>query len=47
MNEATGYCHGCFRTIDEIREWWDMPENGKQAVLDSLESRQAEGLSFD
>ena len=47
MNETTGYCHGCFRTIDEIREWWDMPEQSKQIVLVAIESRQTEGVSFD
>lgn len=47
MNEATGYCHGCYRTIEEIRAWWDMPEQERKLVMEALESRQTEGVSFD
>jgi len=47
MNEATGYCHGCYRTIEEIRAWWDMPEQERKLVMEALEARQTEGVSFD
>jgi len=47
MSEATGYCHGCYRTIDEIRAWWDMSEQDKAQVISTLEARQSEGVSFD
>lgn len=47
MNEATGLCHGCYRTIEEIREWWDMSPEQRSRVLDALDARQAEHLSFD
>jgi len=47
MNEATGYCHGCYRTIEEIRAWWDMPEQERKLVMEALEARQIEGVSFD
>ena len=47
MSEATGYCHGCYRTIDEIRAWWDMSEQDKAQVMNTLEARQSEGVSFD
>ena len=33
MNEATGFCQGCYRTIDEIQQWWDLDNAQKQAVV--------------
>lgn len=47
MSEATGLCLGCYRTIEEIREWWDMPHEQRKQVMDVLEERQAENLTFD
>ncbi len=47
MNETTGLCEGCFRTIDEIREWWDMAPEQRNAVISKLEQRQNEVLNFD
>ena len=47
MSEATGLCLGCYRTIEEIREWWDMSDAQRLQVMDVLEARQAENLSFD
>ena len=41
MNEATGLCEGCFRTIDEIRAWWDMEQQDKAQVMQEIEKRQA------
>ncbi|HZV61644.1 MAG TPA: DUF1289 domain-containing protein [Methylophilaceae bacterium] len=47
MNEATGLCLGCYRTIQEIREWWDMSPAQRSQLMDVLEERQAENLNFD
>ncbi|HEU4708879.1 MAG TPA: DUF1289 domain-containing protein [Methylophilaceae bacterium] len=47
MSEATGLCLGCFRTIEEIREWWDMTNDQRSQLMDALEARQAEHLNFD
>jgi uncharacterized protein len=47
MSEATGLCLGCYRTIEEIREWWDMSPAQRSQVMDVLEERQAENLNFD
>jgi len=47
MSEATGLCLGCYRTIDEIRAWWDMSAQQRSEVMDSLEERQAANLNFD
>jgi len=40
MNESSGLCEGCFRTIDEIRAWWDMDNDGKAQVMQVIEQRQ-------
>ena len=47
MSEATGLCLGCYRTIDEIRAWWDMSAQKRSEVMDSLEERQVANLNFD
>jgi len=47
MDESSGFCAGCFRTIDEIRGWWEMSGEEKKALLDKLEQRQIELADFD
>ncbi|HWU33864.1 MAG TPA: DUF1289 domain-containing protein [Methylovorus sp.] len=47
MNEETGLCEGCFRTIDEIREWWDMSSQQRHEVKERLAQRQIELARFD
>jgi predicted Fe-S protein YdhL (DUF1289 family) len=45
MDEISGMCHGCYRTIDEIKAWWDMGVTAQQDLLVALEQRQS--ASFD
>lgn len=40
MDDATGWCLGCKRTIDEIRDWMIMPPDERQRVLDALPERR-------
>lgn len=47
MSETTSLCLGCYRTIEEIREWWGMSAEQRSQVMDALEARQAEHLNFD
>lgn len=47
MSEASGLCLGCYRTIEEIREWWGMSADQRKQVTDVLEQRQAEAVDFD
>ncbi len=47
MNEQTNLCEGCFRSIEEIRDWWDMTPDSRNQVMDKLEQRQNELLNFD
>jgi predicted Fe-S protein YdhL (DUF1289 family) len=40
MNAETGFCDGCFRTIDEIAAWSVYDDDEKRAVLAHVESRR-------
>jgi uncharacterized protein len=41
MDAATGYCAGCFRTLDEIAAWSTLDDAGKRRVLAALPARRA------
>ncbi len=41
MDEATGLCAGCFRTLDEIAGWIAFSEDEKRAVVAALPARRA------
>ena len=47
IDDLTGLCHGCFRTLDEIKAWWDMPVSDQKALLCTLEQRQSDTINFD
>ncbi len=40
MDEATGWCAGCLRTLDEIAAWSALGEADKRAVLLRLSQRR-------
>ena len=42
MDARSGYCRGCFRTLDEIAAWSVLDAEGKRAVLAALPARRAE-----
>jgi predicted Fe-S protein YdhL (DUF1289 family) len=39
MNESTGFCYGCYRSIDEIQQWWELDHQQKQAVVQQASAR--------
>ena len=39
MDEATGFCQGCYRTLDEIQQWWDLSNMQKQQIVDETNAR--------
>lgn len=41
LDEGTGLCLGCHRTIDEIREWPILAPDERNRVLESIEERRA------
>lgn len=40
MDEATGHCTGCWRTLDEIARWSTASEADKRAIWARIEQRQ-------
>lgn len=47
MDDVTGYCYGCYRTVDEIKGWWDMTPPEQKNLLEVLDARQNQSVSFD
>jgi uncharacterized protein len=41
MDDLSGLCQGCFRTLDEIQGWWDLDNAGKQAIVEEASKREA------
>jgi len=39
-DEQAGWCRGCYRTLDEIREWPILLPADRQAVLDRCRDRR-------
>ena len=42
MDAVTGFCEGCFRTLEEIAGWGMMADNEKRAVWQELVRRAQE-----
>jgi len=40
LDARTGYCVGCYRTIDEVASWLEMTPAEKRAVLERVERRR-------
>jgi predicted Fe-S protein YdhL (DUF1289 family) len=45
MDDSTGLCEGCWRSIDEIAQWSNADEQSKRAILSSIEQRRKLGKS--
>ena len=41
IDQVTGYCAGCFRTLDEVAAWSVLDDSEKRAVWSSLPGRRA------
>ena len=39
MDDSTGWCRGCYRTLDEIAAWSALDDDDKRAVLARLPIR--------
>ncbi len=40
MDDSTGFCQGCYRTIEEIQGWWDFGVEKKSDVINKTLVRQ-------
>ena len=46
ISDTSGLCQGCYRTIDEIREWWNMSDAERGQVSSALDQRMADNTQF-
>ena len=46
INDSNGFCHGCYRTVEEIREWWNMTDEEREKVMGSLDQRLLDNRNF-
>lgn len=44
IDQETEFCKGCFRTMDEIANWFHMKSKEKSEVLDKTRSRMLDYL---
>ena len=47
VDDLSGLCVGCFRTMDEISQWWDMNDAERNKVMSQLADRQMENANFN
>ena len=40
MDDSTGLCLGCYRTMNEIQQWWSLNNLQKQALVEQANARQ-------
>ena len=40
MNEQTGFCEGCLRSITEIARWANTDDADRRAILERIEQRK-------
>ena len=45
MNADAGLCEGCFRTIDEIRQWSKSDDAAKRALWVQIAQRAAQSVA--
>lgn len=47
IDEVSGFCLGCQRSLDEIKGWWDMTVAQQTSLLNELSERQLQQANFD
>jgi len=46
INDSNGFCQGCYRTVEEIREWWNMTDEDREKVMGTLDQRLLDHTTF-
>ena len=46
INDSNGYCQGWYRTVEEIREWWNMTDEEREKVMGALDQRLLDNTTF-
>ena len=44
MDDSTGLCLGCYRTMDEIQGWWELDNTQKQVVINLASEREEQAF---
>lgn len=39
MDEVTGFCLGCYRTLEEIQDWWDLDNTQRKGIIEEASQR--------
>ncbi len=47
IDAQTGYCKGCYRTLEEVAGWAAFDNATKRQVLEALEQRKANATPDD
>lgn len=42
IDEPSGLCAGCYRTLDEIAAWIDLSPSARRAIVEELPRRRSE-----
>jgi predicted Fe-S protein YdhL (DUF1289 family) len=40
IDDATGFCVGCFRTLDEIAAWGSLDDNARREIWRAIKARR-------
>ena len=46
INDSNGFCQGCYRSVEEIREWWNMTDEERDKVMGALDQRLLDNSTF-
>lgn len=46
MDDNTGFCLGCYRSLEEIQNWWDMSDEQCAQVMAQLDQRMQDNVQF-
>ncbi|CEN56540.1 DUF1289 domain-containing protein [Candidatus Methylopumilus turicensis] len=46
INDSNGFCQGCYRTVEEIREWWNISDQERDKVMGTLDQRLLDNTTF-
>ena len=44
IDELSGLCIGCYRTIEEIQGWWDLDDAQKQSINELASQREQQAF---
>ena len=45
IHAGTGYCEGCFRSLDEIAGWSRRADAEKRRILEAVDRRRAQAIA--